>query len=1066
MTSDGNNGEHVDLIRAAMSELSSEDVVPGSTSEVISFAEAPGQVIDRYRLLEEIGEGGMGVVWRAQQLAPVERVVALKVVKRGMDTRQVVARFELERAALAQLSHPNIATVLDGGQTAGGRPYFAMEYVPGSPMVEASDQMRLDVRARVQLMVAVCAAIEHAHGKGIIHRDIKSSNVLLPKYADHESIGQALSPKVIDFGIAKAVEGERDLTGLLTGDQQIIGTIETMAPEQAAMGAVDARTDVYALGALLCELMSGATPFGNLGLAAVGYEQMLRSIRLTRPPLASTLACDEVAASDRSATVNELQKSLRRDMDWVIARSLEKEPERRYPSVADLRLDLERYLDGHPVEARPPSVGYRMAKFVLRHRGLTAGVSAAMLALIVGLIGTGLSLRRARSAEADALRTLYYAESLLACDAAGSPGGSARVSELCAHWREPLSDSQDWRGWEWDYLNSTTRPDVQVIVSPTVPCGVDWHPDGERIAVSRHGAVDVYNSRNGRRLGGMAPLEGDDSWLFEGVSWSPKGDLVAAAGLGGVVVLNPAEEEVLWTYAAGYISGPAWDPSGSKLIGYGIEGDQGDLMFELDAASGELLQRASGGYQWMGSFEFSADGRWLPSAKSIGKCVVLSATSYEPLFVLSDHLSVLTAARWNGDDTALATAGFDGRVRIWDVASRSVRTAIDGLREPIRGLDWHPDGRSIATSCDNKQINVWDAQTGEQQAELSAHGRRVDRVAWSPSGDRLASTSQDGTIRVWNMGTPAPHRSFASVKSEERAPRTTLSWLPGEQSLLVSSALGAVVASLDGVSGRPIQPTVDRNNGAVSAGGNLVATSSDAAGGSTVELRVWDSTLAAPALHEWTFDWQSGHNRVILAWHPSRPQLAFAYGGTLRVVELPSGGPPVEVYSTPLEKPLESLDWDPAGERLAAVGAGDEVVVLSLKAETTRISLDLLESRLSDVDWSHDGQRLAVCSTDGDVALMNADGSDVQLLAGHSSSAEAIRWHPSGRRIASASRDGTVFLWDTETGQLAAKLVDGDPVLALAWDSAGTRLAAVTDLGLVHVWDASISQEQSATARR
>ncbi len=1060
MDSDGEKGAHVDLIRAAMSELSSEDVVPGGASEVISFSEAPGQVIDRYRLLEEIGEGGMGVVWRAEQLAPVERVVALKVVKRGMDTRQVVARFELERAALARLSHPNIATVFDGGQTAGGRPYFAMEFVPGPPLVESSDQMRLDVRARVRLMVAVCSAIEHAHGQGIVHRDIKSSNVLLPTYADHDSIGQPLSPKVIDFGIAKAVEGDRDVTALMTSDQQIVGTLEAMAPEQADMGTVDARTDVYSLGALLCELLSGSTPFGSLGLANGGYEQVLRSIRLKRPPLASTLASDETAASKRSTTVADLQKSLRRDMDWVIARTLEKEPARRYPSVAELRLDLERYLDGRPVEARPPSVRYRAAKFVHRHRGLTVGVSAALIALIVGLVGTGLSLRRARSAEAATRRTLYYAESLLACDAAASPGGAARVAELCDHWREPVSGRADWRGWEWHYLVSTTRPDVQVIESSAVPCGVDWHPSGDRIAVSCSGGIGVYNSQSGERLGGVELPQDDQYWLMEGVSWGPEGKLVAAAGLGGVIVLDPMKEAVQWTYSASYVSGPAWDPSGDRLLGYGADGDDGDLLFEFDVATGELLRKESGGYQWMGTFDFSANGRWLPSAKSVGRCVVLDSASHEPLFTLDGHLSVLTAARWSQGDAALATAGFDGRVQIWDAATRELRAAIDEYREPVRGLDWHPDGRSIATSCDNKQIHVWDAETGLQRAELSAHARRVDRVAWSPSGDRLASTSQDGTIRIWNMETPSPHRSMATSRSDERARRSTLTWLVGEESLLISSGHGASMPKLDGDFGREVVSVPSRNNAAVSAGGQLVATSSEAAGSSTVELRIWGPKLEGPALHEWSFEWQSGHNRVVTDWHPVRPLLAYAYGEEVRVLDFSSEGPPVEVYSASVDRTLERLAWDPAGERLAAVGFGGEIFLLDTVSGAERTVLKVTDQRLLDVDWSTDGERLAVSSVAGEVLLLDPDGSNILRLAGHSSSAVSVRWHPGGRRVASASRDGSVLLWDTETGELAAKLLEGDPVLALAWDSVGARLAAVTDLGQLHIWDASISLGQ------
>ncbi len=1064
MASDGDNSDandQMDLIRAAMAEVAKPDVLEGSASELISFSEAPGQVIDRYRLLEEIGEGGMGVVWRAEQLAPVERVVALKVVKLGMDTRQVTARFELERAALARLNHPNIATVLDGGTTVGGRPYFAMEFVPGASIIAASDKMRLDVQARIRLMLEVCGAIEHAHGQGIIHRDIKSSNVLLPGYAEQTRIGEPLVPKVIDFGIAKAVGEGTGATSLLTEQRQILGTLESMAPEQAAMGQIDERTDVYGLGVLLFELLAGCTPFAHRATEGGGYEKALRLIREERPPFASSVGMDATVAARRSATLPELRKVLARDMDWVIARALEKEPSRRYPTVAALREDLERYLEGRPVEARPPSWMYLSGKFVQRHRGLTLGVSAAMLALLVGLVATVVALGRAQSAERETRRTLYGAESLLACDAVLARGGYARVKEFCDRWVGPKRGNRDWRGWEWYYLDSTTRPDVLSIESESTPCGAAWHPNGEQIAVARYLGVDVYNSRSGERLGGLGWEDGAGPALLEGIAWDPSATRVVASGMGGMIAVEPMTETLLWQYPARYISGPVWLSEGDRIIGFGSEEDQDDLLFEFDPVSGEVTRRVAGGFRWIGSFEMSRDGRQLTSAKATGRCVILDGATYEPLFSLSDHISVLTAARWNKDETSLATAGFDGRVRVWDVDKRTVSLAIDARSEPVRGLDWHPNGRWIAAGSDDKQINIWNVESGEHRAELSGHSERVDRVAWSPTGDRLASTSQDGTVRIWNFDVPSPHRFIVTSSSGERSRHATLTWSPQEDSILVGSPLGASTVRLDDDQvGERIYKR-DRSNAAASADGRFVATATDAAGGDSLELNVWDPSLEAPAQCSWFFPWVQNYNHVRFAWHPSLSRLAFSYGGMIRVVDLVDGSPPTEIYRGPGGEPVMDIQWDAAGERLATVSARGQLSVLDPVGEAgggpAHLILQGPDAAFRSVGWSPDGKRLAFSSGAGDVFLMSEDGTELKKLTGHSTSVEAVAWHPSGDRVASASRDGTVLLWDADSGRLVAKLVEGDPVLALSWSAAGTRLAAITDLGLLHIWDASIS---------
>ena len=344
--------------------------------------------IGRYRLIHRIGEGGCGVVYLAEQEEPLTRHVALKIIRLGMDTERVVARFELERQSLALLNHPHIAQVLDAGATPSGRPYFVMELVDGAPITDYCDRERLPIRERLRLFVQVCHAIQHAHQKGVLHRDIKPSNVLIAAQP-----GSAPAPKVIDFGVAKAFTGTPDPAATFVDGEQFIGTPAYMSPEQAAPGRqdVDTRADIYGLGALLHELLTGRPPFDSKALLASGLDQLRRTLQEVEPPrpsrLLRALPAAELAriAALHRCTPRELVQTLRRDLDWIIIRTLEKTPARRYATVNGLALDIDRYLRDDPIDARPPSRTYRLRKFVRKNRVAVAATFAVGLALVAGL---------------------------------------------------------------------------------------------------------------------------------------------------------------------------------------------------------------------------------------------------------------------------------------------------------------------------------------------------------------------------------------------------------------------------------------------------------------------------------------------------------------------------------------------------------------------------------------------------------------------------------------------------------------------------------------------------------
>jgi serine/threonine protein kinase/formylglycine-generating enzyme required for sulfatase activity len=365
----------------------------------------PGEEVGPYRLREVLGEGGMGVVYLAEQLEPLQRTVALKVLKPGMDSRRVIARFEAERQTLAMMAHPGIARVHDAGTTALGYPYFVMEHVDGEPLVEYCDSRQLDVKARIVLFLDICEAIAHAHRKGVLHRDLKPGNLLITEESGRPA------PKVIDFGVAKAIGESVGLGDGLTLAGTVIGTPEYMSPEQAdqAESAIDTRSDIYSLGVVLYELLTGALPIDVRGAAKRGFTAVSASILQETPPVASSRlgANDEESrrvAAERGTTVEGLSDALRGDLDWILARTLEKDPELRYASVSEFVTDLRRHLTNRPVFAGPPTGVYLVRKFIARNRGKVIASAAVLLTLIVGLALSLWSLVRTWRAEESLLR--------------------------------------------------------------------------------------------------------------------------------------------------------------------------------------------------------------------------------------------------------------------------------------------------------------------------------------------------------------------------------------------------------------------------------------------------------------------------------------------------------------------------------------------------------------------------------------------------------------------------------------------------------------------------------------
>ena len=394
-------GPALTLPPAALHPTRGLEASMGVSATTVAGEEPVGTRIGRYKLVQKIGEGGWGVVYLAEQEEPVRRRVALKIIKLGMETKSVIARFEAERQALAMMDHPNIARVFDAGATDRGPPYFVMELVRGVRITKYCDQHRLGTGARLDLFVQVCHAIQHAHQKGIIHGDIKPSNIMI---AQQDGVPV---PKVIDFGIAKATEARLTDRMLFTSYVQLIGTPAYMSPEQADVSGldIDTRSDIYSLGVLLYELLTGKTPFESAELLESGLDGMRKILREKEPARPSvrlgTLPASELAktAGDRQVEPHRLAPLLRGDLDWIVMKALEKERGRRYETANGLALDIQRHVNHEPVMARPPSRFYRLEKLVRRNRGVFAAGGAVAAALVIGLGASTWMFLRERAAQ-------------------------------------------------------------------------------------------------------------------------------------------------------------------------------------------------------------------------------------------------------------------------------------------------------------------------------------------------------------------------------------------------------------------------------------------------------------------------------------------------------------------------------------------------------------------------------------------------------------------------------------------------------------------------------------------
>jgi eukaryotic-like serine/threonine-protein kinase len=730
------------VLSRPFAEIMPETLGPLPTAPMPRPSEASGLVFaGRYKLIEEIGTGGMGTVWMAQQQEPVKRLVALKLIKPGMDSSAVLARFEAERQALALMDHVNIAKVLDAGAAETGRPYFVMDLVRGAPITTYCDEHQLTPRQRLELFIPVCRAVQHAHQKGIIHRDLKPSNVLVALY-DGKPV-----PKVIDFGVAKAAGQSLTERTLVTGFGNIVGTLEYMSPEQAELNQldIDTRSDIYSLGVLLYELLTGSPPFCRKELNKTGMLEMLRVIRQQEPSKPSTrLSTAEglpILAAKRGTEPAKLTKLLRGELDWIVMKALEKERGRRYETANGLAQDLSRYLADEPVQACPPSAAYRLRKFVRRNKGPATAAALVLMALVAGIIGTTWGMLRATDAEAAAMSETNQKEiALLDKEAALADAKEKLLLALVDRARAARTSGRV--GQRYEALKAI-RAAAQIRVTPELRT--------EAIAVLVLPDVEVAQEWEG--------------WTDESVGVNFDGAMERYARLdkrGGVTVCRRhAEREEILTrlppHGKPQFGGPWMSPDGRFVafahswIDAGIFGGVG--VWKLDGNSPTMLLDEPAGV-CESALAFHPSGRQLAVGHADKSVSVYDLPTGRRLHHLVVSASPHALAFHQSERRLAVAAG--NAVWLFDTDTGRELATLRHASARTRSVAWRPDGRRVAAGCNDGTIHVWDIETGAEVMAPWHHGDAGLRIAFNPAGDRLVSVGWGQQTWLWDAAAGQP----------------------------------------------------------------------------------------------------------------------------------------------------------------------------------------------------------------------------------------------------------------------------------------------------------------------
>jgi len=1022
--------------------------------------ENPGDRIGRYKLLQQIGEGGCGVVYMAEQEEPVRRRVALKVIKPGMDTKQVLARFDAERQALALMDHANIAKVFDAGATETGRPYFVMELVRGVPLTHYCNENKLSTRQRLDLFVQVCHAIQHAHQKGIIHRDIKPSNILV---ALHDGVPV---PKVIDFGIAKATGGQRltDKT-FFTALEQFIGTPAYMSPEQAELSGldIDTRSDIYSLGVLLYELLTGKMPFDTKKLLEAGLDEIRRVIREEEPPRPSTrLSTLEVEerttiARQHQADPPKLEDLVRGDLDWIVMKCLEKDRTRRYETANGLGADIQRHLSNEPVVARPPSNLYRLQKLVRRNKLTFAAGTAVAAALVIGLtVSTWMFFKerkarteaamarqsemqqrlQAESAEKTAETQASRAEaSALQANRTLSNSDFLQAARLIAEGEDDLAMAYLSRSLSADQKNAAALTRLitllmyhpfrhQMLHQAEGVNSVKFSPDGGRmVTASSDGSARVWDARTGLPL--TEPLKHAKS--VRDAQFSPDGKRIVTASNDGTARVWDAQTGKPLTTAMNHAltveAFKEWIEFAQRKEGTQINEDDLKKVFpEFVESIGELrVTRA----------QFSSDGKR-----------IVSATAVEPL---------------GSEDVA--------SVDVWDAHSGQ-RLSPRMLVFPVRrSVEFSPDGEWVITEEEEgDDACVWNAQTGEQRIVMKQDAR-LKFARYSKDAKRIITASDDGTARVWDAQTGRPlteplkhdydplySNRLYSVNSAEFSP-------DGKQ--IVTASMDDTARVWDAQTGQQVGSPFKHD-------GNVFAAQFSPDGGRIVTLSPWTPRV---------WDVQTGQVLSSLKDKVGTDSVQFSPEG-IRIATISrneSAGVwdlrPGQPLTEPLKHktPVKAAQFSSDSQRIVTASENDSVQMWDARTgKALSVPIKHHEGVLHS-PFSLDGKRLVTVSTNGLARVWNlAAGQPLMQTPDHDGRVASAQLSADGRLLVttawlkdrpwdlfgwSSKHQTNAWVWDVQTAELVTKVTHDSGVFWSEFSPDGKQIVTVSDDWTVRVWD-------------
>jgi WD40 repeat protein/serine/threonine protein kinase len=970
--------------------------------------------IGNYKLLQELGEGGFGTVWMAEQLEPVRRRVALKIVKPGMDSKEVIVRFEQERQALALMDHPNIAKVLDAGVTPLGRPFFVMELVRGIRITDYCDQNNLRTAERLDLFIAVCNAIQHAHQKGIIHRDIKPSNILVTL---HDGVPV---PKVIDFGVAKAIQSQRltDLT-FFTRFEQMIGTPLYMSPEQAEMSGldIDTRSDIYSLGVLLYELLTGRTPFDPEKLMKQGLNEMRRAIREEEPPkpstFVSTMAADArtTVAQHRQVDSVKLFGQIRGDLDWIVMKCLEKDRSRRYDTANGLAVDLKRHLSNEPVIARPPTAAYKLQKAWRRNKLAFSASTAVGVAL---LVGASLSLWQASVARREktaAQRQLYVANMFSALPA-WEENNIRMVRQLLADTR----DSSD-RGFEWYYWQRQIRLNLRTLYGHVDKVNsVAFFPDGQRIVTgSEDKSARVWDIATGAEL-----LRLRHNSSVNSVAVSSDGKQIATTSDQTVTIWDASSgrDLLLLNGHGSAITALSFSTDGQRIV----TGSSDGIGRIWEVATQRVLVLLKGHTSAINSVAFSPDGEKVATASMDGTARVWRSSDGSELFPLTGHSREIMAVAFSPDGRKILTGSLDQSAQFWDARTGAILPLRFETTDPMTSLAFSQNGRRIVTGSWSSMGRVWNATNDQMELLIRGHERAIKAVAISPDGTRVVTAGVDSSVKVWDAN---------GGREEIRVGGNPTNFVLA----VAISPNGKRVATGSGTFKR---------NGSVMGSGNQA-------------LQVWDSNTKENLLTI------SGHSSGVssVAFSPNGAQILSGSGDhTAKLWDAASGG--LLSTFTGHTGSVTSVAFFPDGKRIVT-GSQDRTARVWNLATGRELVLSGHMGPISSVAVSPNGKWIATGSFDETARVWEAaTGQLVRTITGRTSLIYSVAFSPDNRRLAIGGWEPPT-VWDLEDANREPITLQGHgvPVSSIVFSRDGLRIVTGSRDGManVKIWQAASGRE-------